>query len=252
MAAFWTIWTFGLALASCAGPPRSLEMPGAPFAGEVYVVFRGWHTDIGLRADEIGGSTGPALRRRFPDVRYFVFGFGERAYDTSRRPDFGDMLLALLPGPGAVLATALNATPAQAFGADNVVAVRLTRSGLEGISRFLSASLTSDSTGLPRPIADGPYPGSELYASPVTYSAFYTCNTWTAQALRQAGLPISPAGILFASQVMDAARRLAAMQRRSGITPAIGRAAACRPSRQPRYPAERQRCWRPGETDYCC
>jgi hypothetical protein len=60
-------------------------------------------------------------------------------------------------------------------------------------------------------IADGPYPGSLFYASSGTYSGFYTCNTWTADALRVGGLPVSSDGVLFAGQVMDRARRAASL-----------------------------------------
>jgi uncharacterized protein (TIGR02117 family) len=211
VSAFWMHSFLALSLASCAGSSHRSEIQREAPAGVVYVVFRGWHTDIGLPADEIGGPAGGTLRHRFPGARYLVFGFGERTYYRSSRPAFGDMLLALLPGAGAILVTALNATPAEAFGSGNAVELRLTPSGLDGIARFLSASLERDATGLRR-IADGPYPGSEFYATPVTYSAFYTCNTWTAEALRQAGLPVFPTGVLFAGQVMDAGRRLAELQ----------------------------------------
>ena len=37
----------------------------------------------------------------------------------------------------------------------------------------------------------------------------YTCNTWTAAALRVAGLPVSEAGVIFAGQVLDQVRPLA-------------------------------------------
>ena len=45
-----------------------------------------------------------------------------------------------------------------------------------------------------------------------SYPYSYTCNTWTATGLRTAGLPISPAGVLFVHQVMDRAREAAAIQ----------------------------------------
>ena len=198
----------GLVLPGCAGPFQRADMPQPSLAGVVYVVSRGWHTDIALPTGEVGGAAGITLQRDFSDARYLVFGFGERAFYLNSRPGFGDMLFALLPGPGAVLVTGLNTTPAAAFGSENVAELGVTATGMSGIARFVSASLDADGDGRPHRIADGPYPGSLFYASPVTYDAFYTCNTWTAQALRQAGLPISPTGILFADQVIEASRKI--------------------------------------------
>ena len=44
----------------------------------IYVVGRGWHTDIGLSVDEVTGPLA-SLERDFPGIRFMVFGFGERA-----------------------------------------------------------------------------------------------------------------------------------------------------------------------------
>ena len=45
----------------------------------LYVVERGWHTDIGISADEVSTPLA-SLGQGFPGVRFMVFGFGERAY----------------------------------------------------------------------------------------------------------------------------------------------------------------------------
>jgi hypothetical protein len=175
----------------------------------IYVIARGWHTDIGIPIEEAGGRL-ISFPKSFPGVRYLVFGFGNRDYLLSNRGNFGDMLRALLPGPGAVLVTALRETPQEAFGSDNVVRIHLTRAGLRNLTQFVSDPL--ETAGEPRPIAEGPYPGSLFYASPVSYSAFYTCNTWTAEALRRAELPVRSTGILFTDQLMEQVRQLSAAE----------------------------------------
>ena len=60
-----------------------------------------------------------------------------------------------------------------------------------------------DKEGPPRRIGAGPYPQSVFYASTGTYNLAHTCNTWTAEALRVAGLPVNAAGVVFAGQVLD-------------------------------------------------
>jgi len=144
-------------------------------------------------------------------VATLVFGFGERAYLLHEHHNFGDMLAALIPGPGALLVTALRDTPSAAFPAGDVVALHVSARGLTRLTDFITASFEHAPDGTLRQIADGPYPGSLFYASGETYSGVYTCNTWTAQALQTAGLPVHADGVLFADNVADQARRIAAM-----------------------------------------
>jgi len=64
------------------------------------------------------------------------------------------------------------------------------------VAGFITASLAAM-----EPMRAGPYPGSLFLPASRDYSALYTCNTWTAEGLAAAGLPVAPAGILFAAQV---------------------------------------------------
>src|SRR5689334_1907965 len=121
------------ALTGCAGVPQAIRHDNDPPDRVLYVIARGWHTDIGLRIEEAGGRL-ISFRKSFPGVRYLVFGLGNRDYLLSNRGNFGDMLRALLPGPGAVLVTALRETPQEAFGSDNVVRIHLTRAGLRNLT----------------------------------------------------------------------------------------------------------------------
>ena len=70
-------------LAGCAvAPVRRVRYRAA--RPRVYVVGRGWHTDIGLPVDEVTGPLA-SLESDFPGVRFMVFGFGEREYYMARR-----------------------------------------------------------------------------------------------------------------------------------------------------------------------
>jgi uncharacterized protein (TIGR02117 family) len=196
-------------LTSCGhGPPIvTTAIPPAPATTTIYVVERGWHTDIGL---PVGPGTGRlvALEDDFPGVRYLVFGFGEFAYSVADRQDFGHMLWALVPGPGISLVTALKDPPADAFGAANVTELHVSQPQLDRLAEFVWATLDT-SGGAPHRLREGPYPGSEFYRSTSTYAAFYTCNTWVAEALAAAGLPVNPWGVLFAGEVIGQVRQIA-------------------------------------------
>jgi hypothetical protein len=62
--------------------------------------------------------------------------------------------------------------------------------------------LVNEQKGILERVGTGPYPQSVFYASAGTYNLSHTCNTWTAEALRVAGLPVNAAGVVFAGQVL--------------------------------------------------
>jgi len=187
--------------------PAPLETTSAPSLHTVYVVRRGYHTDIGLKA---GDLTGPlaAVAARFPNAQTILVGFGDRTFVTTKRRWLGDWLLALLPGRGAMLVTGLRSTPEAAFGASSAVRLRLDESRFDGIEAYVNGSF-SLAQDMPVWIADGPYMGSLFYASTRTYDLLDTCNTWTSAALRSGGLDAPVAFTLFSGQTMRAAHRLA-------------------------------------------
>jgi uncharacterized protein (TIGR02117 family) len=212
-----------LALGGCGSlPPPPNSLTEGPKTETIYLVERGWHTDVGVRADDLDASAGrnssqgPSVgrfREIFPGVRTVLFGFGERAYLLHPNHNFADMLAALMPSPGAMLVTALRTAPDDAFPRQDVVALHISPAGLAALDDFLTRSFETTPQGDFRPIANGPYPGSMFYAATGTYSAGFTCNTWSAEALETAGLPVRPAGVVFADGVADQARRIAATYR---------------------------------------
>jgi hypothetical protein len=173
-------------LSACSAPNLP---PPAPRDATIYVVGRGWHTDIGLPVEEITAPLA-ALKAQFPGVRYLVIGFGDRTFLLSRAATPFSMLGAL---------------PQEAFGASDVVALRISRADLVHLQARLWREFELASSATPIVLTDGPYAGSLFYAASAPYSGLYTCNTWTAEMMRAGGLPM-PIGVLFAGQVMGMAR----------------------------------------------
>ena len=196
-----------LLLIGCTAP----QPVTTPDDAVVYLIGRGWHTDIGLPVEQISAPLS-TLEAGFPGVRFLTFGFGERNFVMNHETSFGAMLKALLPSRSALLMTALGTTPQAAFGARNVVVLRLSRAGLDRIEASIWHELELAPDGKPLQLAEGPYPGSVFYAARSTYDGLYTCNTWTAATLRSGGLPITVDGVLFAGQVMAMVRWIAAHQ----------------------------------------
>jgi uncharacterized protein (TIGR02117 family) len=196
-----------LLLAACAATPV------APYAGTaqkeetLYLIAGGWHTEIALSREAAQGLPQDLLAR-FPQARYLVFGWGARAYYTAADPGAGDALRALFPGPAVTLVIPLALSPHAAFSGNEVLALPVSKPGLARLDAYLAASFALEQ-GAPRPVAAGPEPGSLFFPSSERYDATHTCNTWTAEALHVAGLPIDPAGVVFAGQVMRQARPIA-------------------------------------------
>ena len=182
--------------------PATPNAASAPRDEVICVIFGGWHTELGLPLAEIRGPLA-GLKPEFPNARYLVFGWGARDYYMARNPDIGDILRALAPGPAVMLVIPLQIPPAVFFGASNVFLINVSRNGIERLSELLWNYLAANEEGPPRSIGTGPDPQSVFYASAGTYNLSHTCNTWTAEALRVAGLPVSAAGVVFAVQVLD-------------------------------------------------
>jgi uncharacterized protein (TIGR02117 family) len=184
---------------------------GPPGPAIVYVIDRGWHTDVGLPVNEMHGPLA-WLDSGETGARFFTFGFGERQFLMSRQADLGEMLSALLPSESALLVTGLVATPQVAFGTEHVVVLHVSAEGAARIEAAIWHELETPAANTARLLANGPYGGSAFYAARGTYDAFNTCNTWTAAILHAGGLPVSTAGVLFSGQVMSMARAIAARQ----------------------------------------
>jgi uncharacterized protein (TIGR02117 family) len=200
---------FALTLLAACSAPTSVETVAPSDDPVIYVVGRGWHTDIGLPVEELAGGLG-TLTGKFPGVRFLTFGFGERQFVVNREKSFGAMLNALLPSQSALLMTALRAPPQVAFGPSNVVELHVSRTGLDRIEAHIWQEFEMSPVGEPMLLADGPYPGSVFYAARDTYDGFYTCNTWTANTLRAGGVPMQVTGVVFSGQVMGMARWIGA------------------------------------------
>jgi len=195
----------------CAWSPVEPYVGRVPAHQNLYVVASGWHTEIGIPADALSGPVA-SLRNALPDARYFVFGWGQRDYYMARQPGLGDLVGAAIPARSVVLVIPLEQAPTVFFARASVLTIAVSQEGIARLSQFLWDYLETDFQHLPRRVGDGPYAGSSFYASGGTYSLANTCNTWTAEALRVTGLPVSATGVVFARQVVDQVRGLAVQQ----------------------------------------
>lgn len=199
-----------LLITGCAAPgtvnapasrlPDAATQATAPRA-QVWVLDSGWHTGLILSRAELG----PALTHLLQparDAQYFMFGWGNRRFYMAPNPTFGMDIAALFPSQSVMLVEGCDSPPRACY--TSVVklhTVATTESGLTRLDGYLAGSLQTDAQGRLEPLAPGPDAGSKFYASGLSYDAFHTCNTWTAEALHVAGVPINYHGVIFADQL---------------------------------------------------
>ena len=205
-----------LGVAGCRMPAIPSTQIDADRTVPVFVIAGGWHTELALPVNSLRGSL-PLFAEAFPDARYLVFGWGQRDYYIAREPTIGDLLGAALPGPAVMLVVPLRQAPTNAYGSGRALSVKISEQGANALSGFIWRFLAVGADGRAVRIAPGPYPESVFYASSGTYSLDYTCNTWTATALKDAGLPIQASGVVFADQVTSQLRAIARLEHPVGV-----------------------------------
>ncbi len=123
--AHWCALLVFASLAACSSLPVPAPVPAGADTGKtvtVYVARRNWHMDVGFAAADLDPSLAP-VTTQFATARYLFFGFGDRHYLMTRNKNAPLVLRALWPGPALVLVTALENTPAQAFGPSQVIRI---------------------------------------------------------------------------------------------------------------------------------
>lgn len=187
------------ALAACSGwtppcpPPASGDL--------VYVVGQGWHAEIGIPVEELDDGL-RFYRDVFPGARVVIFGYGKKTFFTAHAETVSEYILGPVPGPAVIQAFALNVTPLEAYPREDTTVLRLPPDGAHALSAYIWQDLVKEN-GKPKIAARGSEPDGMFYEAVSEYNLFHTCNTWTAEALHAAGLPISADGIVFSGQTMD-------------------------------------------------
>jgi hypothetical protein len=189
-------------------PPPSMD---SARSAVIYVARRGWHLDIGFAASALQLPL-KSVAAEFPGMQYLFFGYGDERYLLAKHHTAPVLLAALWPGRAVLLATGLSSAPQDAFGTAQVIALPVTPKQAADAQAFVWQSLDKralDAGGdRVKSFARGPYEGSLYYAATQRYSAFHTCNTWVAEALKAAALPIRSVGVIFAGRLWTQVGRL--------------------------------------------
>jgi hypothetical protein len=166
-------------------PAVGARAAGAGDCETVYVTSNGFHTGIaipGAAAEDAGIAAGGAP--------WVEFGWGEDGAYRGERLTPGLAVKAVLGGPGVLHVAPLKREPV----GDWATPVAVSEAGLAVLTRQLGAEAVRDPAG--RPVVAGPGKGERavFLKARTPYRAWRTCNVWTAERLRAAGVPVRAAG----------------------------------------------------------
>jgi uncharacterized protein (TIGR02117 family) len=205
------IWGALLLATGCAGPVKGLypPAPGTP-TKTVYVMGHGWHTGVAVRRADIPDGVWRE-QADFPTAEWLEVGWGDEVFYQVDNPTVWQTCRAAFwPTPSTLHVVGYRElTESGAV----LVPVELSAAGHARLCRFIENSYWRGRDGAAIRQVTG---AGQFYAARRKFFLPRTCNTWTAQALRAAGCPVTPAYALTAGNVLWQARRVSeAGQRRS-------------------------------------
>ena len=182
-----------LAPVACAtaptGPAPRPDEPAVSF----WLVTQDAHTGIAVRRADIPAGLWPESRD-FPQADYLEVGWGERNYYMGRDQGFwGTLRVALGSNPSVLHVAGIRGPLPARFPASEIVELSLPASGYERLIRHIHDAYDRSGVPVVAPLGPGLYGDSRFYPGRESFSLLRTCNVWTAQGLREGGLPVSDA-----------------------------------------------------------
>jgi uncharacterized protein (TIGR02117 family) len=196
-----------LTAAGCLTPAAVPPPPVPDETRSVYVVRHGWHTRLAVRLADIDPALWPESRA-LGDVAHIDVGWGDRDFYQADRPTVWQGFRAAATPTRAVLHLGGFDTPVpELFAGQDIVRVDVSPPGLDRLARYVHDSYARDAAGRTIRTGHGRYPISAFYEATGTYHLLSNSNHWTARALQQAGVPVTPAYAITAGSVIRQARR---------------------------------------------
>lgn len=169
----------------------------------VAIVHNDWHAAIVLRKADLADKTMPELAD-FPTAQLIEFSWGDKDYFPDPAAGIFDAIKAALWSGGSVIHLVGFADGlANFYRGAAITELRLNASAYGRMVDYINETFAREiSSGRARP-APGLFPYSRFYPASRSFSLLHTCNTWIAEALEGAGLPISAAWVITAGNLQS-------------------------------------------------
>ena len=192
-----------LLIAACLAPiaPPTPPAPGEPSV-TLWVLDHGWHTAIVVRRADVDRTLWREVDE-LPAGAFVEVAWGDREFYMATPATLWMAIKAAFgTGASVVHVVSFDAPIAVVFPRSQIVEVRVSRGGLDALTRFIADEYARDAEGRAIRLQPGLYGASWFYAARSRYSLSNTCNTWIARALETAGLPVTVSGVTTAGGVM--------------------------------------------------
>jgi uncharacterized protein (TIGR02117 family) len=196
-------WTLAIVLVAAAAVAAGMLLPRPLFgtaqgsdarAGRILVLSSPIHTDIAVPVAEVRGAdfaflSDARLPLDNPDARWVLFGWGGKAFYVAT-PEMTDIRIGPLLRSFTLDSSVMHVEVIGAINEQlhNIAAFSVSEDGLQHLLAFARSSF-AERDGAPIRIDGTGYGANDTFFEAVgSFNALIGCNTWTAAALRQAGL----------------------------------------------------------------
>lgn len=189
-----------LLLTACSAPIMERDSyAGGENANRVFVVHNNWHAALVVRKADLRQGLVPE-KDHFPEAEYLEISWGDRDYFPATEESVGLALRAAFWSRGSVLHVVGPKGGVRDYFTDGeIIEIAISREAFERLSEFVSGSFSRADPASPAQSQPGLVPYSRFYPAAGRFSILRTCNTWTAEALKSAGLDIRPGFVITAA-----------------------------------------------------
>ena len=175
--------------------------PGETSCKTAFIVHNSWHAAIVLTRSDLGLDDLPELSD-FPDAKFIEFSWGDQDYFPDPNSGIWAALRAAFWSSGSVLhLVGFNEYVGQFYRGAEIFELRLAPAAQQQLIHFISQTFARANSSSRAQASPGLFPYSRFYPASAKFSVLRTCNTWVAEALASASLPISPGTVLTAGSL---------------------------------------------------
>jgi uncharacterized protein (TIGR02117 family) len=173
----------------------------------VFVAHDNWHSAIVLKRFDIPVAVLPEIKD-FSGAQLVEFSWGDRDYFPAAHAGLVLTLKAAFWSRGSILhVVGYNDSIEKLFPGSEIVEIHLSEESFQRLLEFVSDTFSRPKTGTAAEPRPGLVPDGRFYLAEGKFSVLRTCNTWVAEALNFAGLPINPRGVITAHSLGNQLRQ---------------------------------------------
>lgn len=172
----------------------------------LYFTRDGIHTHLALPAQTLLAVI-PELRQYFADCQWIRVGWGDyRYYGAEHQPLWLGLRALFLPTSSVVGLLGTNDLREALSESATLYNLSVSAALIDSVALFVRRYFDFDENQQPIKVRDR-YCGTQFFKSQGTYLMLNTCNNWTSQGLKLAGLNLQPMFNFFPGQVERSVRK---------------------------------------------